>query len=338
MVREHLSGAQKAAVLLAQVDGSHVERILRLLTESEIIVLMNELAQLPMLDQATIHAVVTEFAGSMASILSAGQGGRDVAKALLTETFGAEQAEQLFAHVVGESAGPAVSLWFLNELDASVVAGVLSEEHPQVIALVLTHLAPSFAAEVMQHLEPTMRTDLARRVARMEKVDPEAVATVVATLDRRFSALMVHHGDASLAGGVKALVDILNNSERTTEKQVLADFEARNPDLAEEVRNLLFSFDDVGRLDDATLQKVLRCVPPKELAVALKTVDGATRDKFLRNMSGRASTDLLEEIELLGPTRVSLVENAQSQVAKVVRDLEAAGELLLPRSDEDVLV
>ncbi|MGC8462075.1 MAG: flagellar motor switch protein FliG [Acidimicrobiales bacterium] len=337
---EQLSGAQKAAVLLAQVDESRAEQVLQLLSESEVIILMNEMAHLPALETSAIKDVMHEFTGGMASMLAARQGGPDVAKALLTETFGSEHAEEMFAHVVSEGNGPAGSLRFLDRLDASVVASMLSDEHPQIVALVLTNLAPAFAAQVIQHLEPSTRTDLAQRIARMGKVAPEAVATVVSMLDRRFSALILQHGDGPVTGGVQDLVDILNNSERAVEKQVLVDLQDRNPELAEEVHSLMFSFEDVSRLDDVTLQKVLRRVSPKELAVALRAVDEATRDKFLHNMSERAASDLQEEIELLGPIRVSLVENAQSQVAKIVRDLEAAGDIVLPRSNdgEEVLL
>lgn len=332
-----LSGPQKAAVLLAQVDTARADRILRLLSESEVIVLMNEMAQLPMVEAGIISQVVGEFTGTMATVQSARQGGPEVAKRLLEERLGSERAAEVYAEVIAGE-GHSRTLQFLHHLDASVVAGMLSDEHPQVAALVMTHLSPSFAAQILHHLGPDLRIDMVRRIAGMRKVAHEAVETVVTVLDQRFSALMVGHGEGPPVGGVQALVDILNNSARSVEKQLLINFQEHDPELAEEVRSRLFSFEDVVRLDDVTLQKVLRRLPPKELAVALKTVDAAMRDKFLRNMSERAGADLVEEIELLGPTRSSLVDNAQSQVAKVVRDLESEGEIILPRGEEDLLV
>ena len=140
------------------------------------------------------------------------------------------------------------------------------------------------------------------------------------------------------AGGIPALVSILNNVDRASEKLILTELDALDPEVAEKIRNQLFVFDDVVALDDRTLQRVLRNVVPKDLAVALKGVDDSVRDKFLRNVSERASEDLLEEIEMLGPTRLSTVESAQMQLVKTVREMEEAGEIVLMRGDDDLVV
>lgn len=332
-----LTGPQKAAALLAQMDAARADRVLRLMSESEVIVLMHEIAQLPALEPATIGSVVAELHDGMTAMAAARQGGPTLAKRMLEEALGADRARDVMASVLGGTGGDAPLFGFLDRVDPSVVAGVVSDEHPQVGAVVLAHLDPATAAQVLQHLDPDLRTDVVRRISRCQKLDHEAVKAVDSLLDRRFSVLMVGHGEAASVGGVQTLVDVLNNSERAIEKHILAEFQAQDPDLAEEVSNLLFSFEDVCQLDDVTLQKVLRRLSTKELAVALRTAAGPARDRFLRNLSERAGSDLLEEIELLGPTRVSLVENAQLQIAKVVRSMEADGEIVLLRNDEQLV-
>jgi flagellar motor switch protein FliG len=168
-------------------------------------------------------------------------------------------------------------------------------------------------------------------------VQPEVVEQVAEVLQRKLSVAMGSGGTAVLVGGVPGLVGILNNSDRASEKQILTELEELDAELAEEVRSQMFVFDDVVKLDDRTLQRVLRHVVPKDLALALKGVDEQIREKFARNMSERAAEDLREEIEILGPTRLSMVEGAQQAIVRTVRELEAQGEIVLSRGADELV-
>ncbi len=216
------------------------------------------------------------------------------------------------------------------------IASFMGDEHPQLIALVLSHLPPDSAAQVIASLEESMRTDVARRIATMDRISPDVVQQVAEFLEQKLAAVLragVTGGNEM--GGLSSIVAILNQTERASEQQILAELEQSDPELAEQIRNEMFVFDDVASLDDRTLQQILRNVVPKDLAVALKTVPESVRDKFLRNVSERAAQDVLEEIDLLGPTRISQVEAAQSAIVKTVRELEASGEIVLARGDDE---
>lgn len=332
-----LNGSQKAAAVLAQMGTTRAAKVLKSMSEAEVVSLMAEMAQLPPLGTRDVSDVLSEFVDSVTALVSVGQGGIDAARKLLRERLGAGRAEEVLEQfAMSTNVRP---LAFLNRLDPMQVVTYLAEEHPQVIAVVLAHLPADSAAEVFHGMDQTLRTDVAQRIATMGQIAPEVVQEIAAVLELKLSVLLQSGGSTgSVVGGVPALVSILNNADRAAEKQILADLEASDPDLAEEIRNQLFVFDDVVGLDDRTLQRVLRNIVPKDLAVALKGVEETVREKFLRNLSERAAQDLVEEIEILGPTRLSAVEAAQMQLVKTVREMEAAGEVVLARGDDDLVV
>ncbi len=332
-----LTGVQKAALVLARAGGERAAKVLRLMTESEVVVLMAEVARLPQVSHDEQAKVLGEFETAMASMASVRQGGPQVARRLLEDRLGSERAAAVLADV-GDQAHHGGPLAFLDQIDPALLAGVLANEHLQVGALVLANVSPVTAARVLEHLEPDQRSDLVGRIGRMRRLAPEAVRVVADVLDRQLSMLITAGGDAiARVGGTQCLVDILNSSERSVEKRVLTGLSEVDSALADEIRDLMFSFEDVARLDDRTLQRVLQHVPPKELAAALKNAGDETRERFLSNVSDRARQDLVEEMELLGPTRLSLVENAQANVAKVARDLEAQGEIVLARAGDELV-
>lgn len=331
-----LTGPQKAAMVLAQMGTERASQVLRSMSESEVVALMAEMAQLPPLDKDVAHKVLIEFAETVAAQEAAGRVGIEAARKLLHERLGATRAEEVLGQLsANHSSAPLV---FLNGIEPLQVANFLGDEHAQTIAVVLANLPYDHAAAVMRNLGEEQRVEVAQRIATTGRVSPEVIQQIADVLEHKLSMLVPGSTDSLTTGGVPALVGILNNTERAAEKQILADLEAIDPALAEEVRNQLFVFDDVVNLDDRTLQRVLRNVVPKDLAVALKGVDDAVRDKFLRNLSERAALDLVEEIDVLGPTRLSAVESAQAQVVKTVRNMEAAGEIMLSRGEDDLLV
>jgi flagellar motor switch protein FliG len=332
-----LTGPQKAATVLAQMDSQRAAQALKGLSESEVVMLMTEMAKLPQLDAKVVSDVVGEFLDEVTGIVAVQQGGAEAARALLAERLGADRADEVMEQVYVGGDGP---LMLLHRLDAVQVTAFLAEEHPQTIAVVLVHLSPDRAAEILGKMDEKVRVDVADRIAIMGRIDPQVVQEVATVFERKFATLLQPGGGSTrmAAGGIPALVSILNNVDRSSEKLILTELDALDPEVAEKVRNQLFVFDDVVALDDRTLQRVLRSVVPKDLAVALKGVEDSVRDKFLRNLSERAAQDLVDEMEILGPTRLSTVESAQMQLVKIVREMEEAGEIVLTRGDDDLVV
>ncbi len=329
-----LTGKQKAAVVLAQLDTDRATKILRAMSEQEVVDLMSTMATLPTLNPDDVRRVLSDFHLHANAAVQVGQGGVDVARKLMRERLGTAKTEEFLDQFV--EASYTHPLAFLNRIDPQQIASFIGDEHPQLIALVLSHLAPDSAAQVIANLEEATRTEVARRIATMDRISPDVVQQVAEFLEQKLAAVLRAglSGSADM-GGLASIVAILNQTERASEQQILTELEQTDPELAERIRNEMFVFDDVATLDDRTLQQILRNVVPKDLAVALKTVPDAVRDKFLGNVSERAAQDVMEEIELLGPTRVSQVEAAQSAIVKTVRELEASGEIVLARGDDE---
>jgi flagellar motor switch protein FliG len=329
-----LTGSQKAAVVLAQLDTERSTKILRSMSEHEVVDLLSTMATLPTLGPEDVRRVLSEFNTHATAAVQVGQGGVDVARKLLRERLGPVKAEEVLDQFVEASYTHPLS--FLHRIDPQQIASFIGDEHPQLIALVLSHLPPDSAAQVIACLEESMRTDVARRIATMDRISPEVVQEVAAFLEEKLAAVLrAGATGGNEMGGLSSIVAILNQTERASEQQILSELETSDPELAERIRNEMFVFDDVAALDDRTLQQILRNVVPKDLAVALKNVPDTVREKFLRNVSERAAQDVNEEIDLLGPTRVSQVEAAQSAIVKTVRELEVSGEIVLARGDDE---
>lgn len=327
-----LSGAQKAAVLLMQVGTERSAKVLRLLREQEVSQIMAEVARLDTVKAESVDAVMSEFNELRTARAHVAQGGFDRARELLEESLGDEKAREIL-----ESLGATIvkaPFEFLRRADPRQVLSYLQDEHPQTIALVLAHLNADAGAMVLSALPEELQRDVARRLATMDRTSPEVIAQIEAVLEPKLSSL-VQQQDMSVVGGVQALVDILNRSDRATERLIFEGLERDNPELADEVRGRMFVFEDIVSLDDRSIQLVLRQVDSKELAVALKGVAPNVRQKIMSNMSERASANLAEEIELLGPMRLKTVEEAQGAVVRVIRALEEAGQIVVSRSNEE---
>lgn len=332
---QKLTGRQKAAAMLVQLGSEQATRVLRQMSDVEVVELVGEVAKLPPLDVDTVREIVNEFVEAISLIRSVGQGGIEAARKVLRERLGSARAEELLSRLFGPSgSGP---LTFLNSVAPSTAASFLSNEHPQTVAIVLAHLASENAAEILSLLDEDMRAEVAKRIGRMSRVSPEVVRQAAEVLERRLSTFLETSGSLA-TGGVQPLVNILNHSDRQVEKQILTSLDERDPELAEEVRSRLFTFEDIVMLEDRSLQLVLRHVNTKDLATALKGVTRDVREKFERNMTARASAELDEEIQALGPVRLTVVEGAQADIVRIVRDLEAAGEIVMTREADELVV
>ena len=331
-----LTGVQKAAVLLLHMGPERSAAVLRALREPEVEELMAEVTKLGSIDSSIIGHVVSEFHELATARRFVAEGGVDFARSLLEQSLGSGKAHQILDRLaLSVSEAP---FEFLRRADPRQVLTYLQEEHPQTIALVLTHMVPDQAAMVLSALPETLQSEIAHRIATMEQTSPEVVSQVEKVLERKLSSMLQVAETTTATGGVQPLVDILTRSDRATEKLILDDLARRDAELAEQVRGQMFVFEDIVTLDDRSIQLVLRDVDVKELAVALKGVRSDVRDKILTNMSERAATNLAEEVELLGPVRMKRVNEAQATVVRVIRQLEEAGQLVLSRGGDELVL
>ena len=330
--RFELTGVQKAAVLLMQMDRERSASVLRELRETEVADIMAEVAQLQRVESEAVHDVLVEFHQIAMARAHVANGGLGVARELLMASLGEQKADEILTRLTAII--QRAPFEFIRKADPRQVLQFLQDEHPQTIALVLAHMYPDHAAMVLSGLAEDMQRDVARRVATMDTTTPEAIEHVEAILERKLSSVL-QSADLSTAGGIQALVDILNRSDRGTERLILEGLEYEDVELADEVRQLMFVFEDIEQLDDRSVQLVLRQVDAKDLAIALKGVRPDVREKILRNMSERAAQNLSEEIELLGPVRIKAVEEAQAGVVRIIRSLEEAGQLVVTRGADE---
>ncbi len=332
---DELSGAQKAAVLLVQLGKEKSAAVLKSLRESEVEEVLNEIARLKGVPTETVDAVFEEFQTLASARRYYAQGGMDFAREVLEATLGSDRAKELLERM--KASLVEMPFEFLRRADARQVLSFLQDEHPQTVALVVAHMRADQAAIVISGMPDELQADVAHRVAVMETTSPDVVRRVEAILERKLSSVL-QSTDASAAGGLKPLVDIINHADRATERLILEGLERRDPALAEEVRSQMFMFEDITTLDDRSVQLVLRSVDSKELATALKGVSQDVRGKIMANVSERAAANLADEIDLLGPVRLSTVEEAQAKIIATIRSLEESGQILLSRGDRDEFV
>ncbi|MFV0287166.1 MAG: flagellar motor switch protein FliG [Demequina sp.] len=329
-----LTGTQKAALVLIQMGRESASRVMAELSETEIDQVTAEITQLASVDDDTVQEVLGEFQRAASRGLAA-HGGYAYAQQLLEATLGPEKAAEILDRLA--SRVQVQPFEFLRHADARQVVTLLSGEHPQTIALVLAHLRPEHASAIMAGFAPDVQAIVARRIALMESASPDVVELVAEELKRKATNLITSH-EMSSVGGVEPLVEIINRADAATEKMILEGLAEQDPELADQIRQMMFVFSDITLLEDRAIQLVLRGVEASTLATALKGADDAVRDKILRNMSARAQEALVEEIDLLGKVRISMVEEARSRVVQVIRGLEESGEIMISRDSEDEYV
>jgi flagellar motor switch protein FliG len=334
-VLPEITPRQKAAVLVLALGREESAKVLAQLDEAELEDLSIEIARITSVPPEITGIVIDEFADMVGTGGAGARGGLDAAREILNATVGAERGGMIAARVSQKFV--ALPFTFLHQLDYRQVLSFLSDEHPQTIALVLAHLPAGLASNVLAGLSNSLQADVAHRIAVMDRTSPELIREVETMLERRLSSLGVP-ADLSTVGGLRPLVDIINRADRGTEKQILDGLQELDPDLAEKVRGQMFMFEDIVTLDDRSVQLVLRQVQVSDLATALKGVSEPVRAKIMQNMSERAALNLAEEIEVLGPVRVHVVEEAQAAVVAVIRQLEESGQLVISRGDDDAFV
>jgi flagellar motor switch protein FliG len=329
-----LSKSQKAAAVLLSVGPDVASSVLQYLPEHEVEKVALEIATLGDVAPTDMEGVLQEFKQEAIAHAHLISGGERQARDLLRQWCGDEADEIVDRLLATVRTTP---FHFLRLHEPHEVCQHLRDEHPQTIALVLAHLPTKFAAQILAGFDAEVQGEIALRVATMDRTSPEVVERVEAALHHRFGP-SARRNARTEQGGVRELASMLNNADRATERAILSSLEAVTPELAEEVRALMFVFEDIVTLDDRTLQEVLRQVDPKRLALAMKGVRQDVNGVILRNLSERAREALVEEIELLGPSRIRDVEAAQSEVVRLIRRLEEAGTVIINRGGDGELV
>lgn len=329
-----MTGRQKAAVLLVSLGADASAAVFKHLRQEEIDDLTLEIAGIGHIAPDRKAAVVEEFYETAMAQEYISEGGLEYARQVLEKALGDARADEVMDRLSGSiQVSP---FEFLRRTDAAQILGVIANEHPQTVALILAHLPADTAAQVLSSLPDDLQADVAMRIALMDRTAPEVIREIERVLERKLSSVI--NQDFTSAGGLRSLVDLLNQADRTTERTILETLEEQNPELADEVRRLMFLFEDVVLLDDRSIQQVLREVDTKELAMALKGTPDEVQDAIYRNMSERAALNIKEDLQFMGPVRVKDVEDAQQKVVAVIRRLEEAGTIVVQRGGEEGLI
>jgi flagellar motor switch protein FliG len=322
-----LRGIQKSAVLLVALGEERAAEIFRHLSQSEVEALSLEIAKAPKVPSDVCHDVVTEAVETVLAEDYVAEGGVDYARALLQKSLGGDRADEIISRLAATIERRPFE--FLRRTPPEQIHVFLRNESPQTIALVVANLHTALAAQVLSLLPPEDQADVAARVALMGETRPDVVSQIESVMKQKLSNVIA--AEYSAAGGVKSLAEILNHADRTTERNVLDQLAETNGELADEVRLLLFTFEDVVKLDDRSIQMVLKEVDQKDLAIALRGVSDDVKERIFANMSERGADLLKEEIEFQPPQRKRVIEEAQGRIVGVVRRLEEAGAIVISR-------
>jgi flagellar motor switch protein FliG len=328
-----LSSRQKVAVLLAQLGTQRAAPVLKEMTDDEAIGLTKEILGLPPLSNETVVEVLAEFIERIGRTNLVSQGGLELAREFLKERLGQTRAQEIIDQIEGQQATSPLS--GLLRIDPQQALAILGEQQPQVVAVLLAYLPPDEAARLLSELDPAFRVRVAKRIARLTRVDPTAIRQATALLERKLRTSQSSSA-TTLTGGTTAMAEILNHSDRSIEQQVLQEIEGEDQELAEQIRAKLFTFDDVMKLDDKALQQIFRKLDASTLALAIKgpQLSPEVGTKFRRNLSERVNAMIDEEIEVMGAVRNSQINAAQAAIVRVARQLDAEGIIVIAQDGE----
>lgn len=330
-----LEGLTKAAILLLTLDPSQASVVLKQMSAEGVEEVTRELAGLGRVPQELQRAVVEEFYSTALAMQSFNEGNLDHAKALLKEALDPSTAAKVMQQIQTQVQRTPFS--FLQRAESENLLTFIQEEHPQTIALIICHLPHHKASEILTGLPAQKQVEVVKRIANMEQTNPQVIRDVEKGLEARLSNVLGQSSEKM--GGVPTVAEMLNLTDRATEKSIMEGLEVEDPDLVEQIRRLMFVFEDILLVDDRGIQGVLKEVDNEELSLALKTASEELQKKILGNMSERAAALIREDMEYMGPVRVSDVENAQQRIVDIVRRLEEAGEIIIQgRGDADLVV
>lgn len=335
MAKDNLTGVQKAAILFITLGPDASAPILKKLPESEIQKITFEIANMPKLKKDIKLDVLQEFVDLNKAKDYIIEGGFDYAKNLLSKALGSQRAMEIIERV-SEITQQYRPFGIARKADAHQLLNLVINEHPQTIALILCYLQADKAAQILSGLPEELQSDVSKRVATMNNTSPIVIEEVEAILQKKLSNVV--RSDFATIGGVRTLVDIINNVDRGTEKSIMEELDRDEPELADKIRESMFVFEDIMTLDNASIQRIIREVDPKDWALALKGSSEEVSNIVFSNMSKRAAQTLKEDIDFLGPVRLVDVEKAQQAIVAVIRRLDEAGEIMISRGGEDAII
>lgn len=332
-----LNGIHKVALVLIALGPEIASSILRHFDEAEVEQIALEIASLRQAEPALVNQVLEEFYELAHSSGLMALGGEDYAEGLLRSAFGDTRAARLISRLDVLKERTTLPFEAFRKADPTQVANLIQNEHPQTIALILAYLKPEQAGVILSQLNHDLQIEVATRMATMERAGLEVVKDIEAILQSKFASILKQDRGA-FVGGVKSLSEVLNRVDRSTERNIIENLERFDPELAESVKKLMFVFDDIIILDDRSIQRLLRELDTKDLALALKGAGEEVQYKIFRNMSERASAMLREDMEAMGPVRLKDVEETQQKIVNVIRRLEEAGEVVISHGGEDIVI
>jgi flagellar motor switch protein FliG len=325
MPSSDLAGVRKAAILLLTLTQDEASEVLKRLPPEAVEEVSREIASMGEISVSQRHDVFGEFYNNALANQYIAEGGLEYAKTLLKKSLTDTDAERMIKQVTQQVQTTPFS--FLQKAESENLLTFIQDEHPQTIALILAHLPPQKASEILVGLPSQKQIEVVKRIANMEQTNPEVIKEVERGLEHRLSDIVSQTFEK--AGGVETVAEMLNLADRSTEKGIMEGLEAEDPDLVESIRRLMFVFEDILLVNDKGIQAVLKEVDNEELALALKTASEELKQKIFKNMSERAAQLIAEDMQYMGPVRVSDVEGAQQKIVDIVRRLEDAGEIII---------
>ncbi|SCW42835.1 flagellar motor switch protein FliG [Paenibacillus tianmuensis] len=329
-----LTGRQKAAILLISLGPEVSAQIFKHLRDEEIEQLTLEIANVRKVDNAEKEAILAEFHQICLAQEFISQGGITYAKEILEKALGSQKALDIINRLTATLQVRPFD--FARKADPAQILNFIQNENSQTIALVLAYLQPEQASIILSSLPQEKQADVAKRVALMDSTSPEVISQVERVLEQKLSATVTQ--DYTNAGGISAVVQILNGVDRGTERTILDSLEIQDPELAEEIKKRMFVFEDIVNIDNRSIQRIIRDIENADLQLALKVASEEVREAIFKNMSKRMAESFREEMEFMGPVRLRDVEEAQTRIVATIRRLEEAGEIIIARGGGDDII
>lgn len=329
-----LTGRQKAAILLISLGPEVSAQIFKHLRDEEIEQLTLEIANVRKVDNVEKDAILAEFHQICLAQEFISQGGIAYAKEILEKALGSQKALDIINRLTATLQVRPFD--FARKADPAQILNFIQNENSQTIALVLSYLQPEQASIILSSLPQEKQADVAKRIALMDSTSPEVISQVERVLEQKLSATVTQ--DYTNAGGISAVVQILNGVDRGTERTILDSLEIQDPELAEEIKKRMFVFEDIVNIDNRSIQRIIRDIENADLQLALKIASEEVREAIFKNMSKRMAETFREEMEYMGPVRLRDVEEAQTRIVATIRRLEEAGEIIIARGGGDDII
>lgn len=329
-----LTGRQKAAILLITLGPEVSAQVFKHLRDEEIEQLTLEIANVRKVDSAEKESILTEFHEICMANEYISEGGITYAKDVLEKALGSQKAIDILNRLTATLQVRPFD--FARKADPAQILNFIQNENSQTIALVLSYLQPDQASVILSSLPQEKQADVAKRIATMDSTSPEVISQVEKVLEQKLSSTVTQ--DYTNAGGIEAIVQILNGVDRGTERTILDSLEIQDPELAEEIKKRMFVFEDIVNLDNRSIQRIIRDIENADLQLALKVASEEVREVIFKNMSKRMAETFREEMEFMGPVRLRDVEEAQTRIVSTIRRLEETGEIIIARGGGDDII